>query len=128
MIKPSLTEGTKYDGAKIRMDLLPPEFLIGVSAILTFGAAKYDDHNWRLGIEYSRIYGAAQRHLVAWSMGEEIDPESGLPHLWHAACNLSFLISFEEDEKYRSFDNRVKLPKTFKEYASELDSSNNKNR
>lgn len=32
------TEGRKDDTDKIRMDLLPPEFLFAVAEILTFGA------------------------------------------------------------------------------------------
>ena len=31
------------------------------------------------------------RHLIAWRKGELIDPESKLPHLAHAGCNLIFL-------------------------------------
>jgi len=49
-------------------------------------------NNWRLGMPFGRIYAAAQRHLWAWWDGEDIDPESGLNHLDHAACNLAFLI------------------------------------
>ena len=26
-----------------------------------------------------------------------VDEESGLPHLWHLACNAAFLIEMEED-------------------------------
>ena len=31
------------------------------------------------------------RHMAAWQRGEENDPESGLPHLAHAMCNLRML-------------------------------------
>lgn len=33
-----MKEARKDDAAKIRMDLIPPEFLHGTAAVLTFGA------------------------------------------------------------------------------------------
>ena len=38
---------------------------------------------------------ALYRHWLAYLSGEEIDPESGMSHLWHMACNLDFLIERE---------------------------------
>ena len=100
-----LKEGTKFDQDKNRVDLVPPELIEGIGWILTFGAKKYDDHNWRKGIKYSRVLGALMRHLMAYSRGEKIDPESGMPHLWHMGCNLAFLITFDAHPKiYQEFD------------------------
>lgn len=86
-----MTEGLKDDGGKPRMELLEPEYLRGTADVLTYGASKYAPNNWRQGIDASRLYGALQRHLNAFWAGEEIDPESGLPHLYHASCELMFL-------------------------------------
>lgn len=83
--------GSKFDKGKARMDLLDSEWLEGVANILSFGAEKYAPNNWRNGIECSRLYAAAMRHLTAWNKGENIDKESGLSHLHHAACCLMFL-------------------------------------
>lgn len=88
----SLGQGKKLDSGKPRMDLLVPEADIEVARVLGFGASKYDENNWKKGISYSRLHGAVRRHLAAWSMGEDLDPESGLPHLAHARCGLDFLI------------------------------------
>lgn len=85
------TKGVKFDGAKPRMDLLDPEFLEHVAQVLTFGAQKYDAHNWRQGITVSRLIGAAYRHLGAINKGEDLDPESGLPHAAHLGCCVMFL-------------------------------------
>ncbi len=102
-----LTEGTKFDGGKLRMDLIPPEFEEAVAEILTYGAQKYEDENWRKGINYKRVYGALRRHLLAWWRGEDYDNETGFSHLWHAACNLAFLIVYEaHPSEYKKFDNR----------------------
>ena len=71
-----------------------------VGKVLTFGASKYEPNNWQ-NVEdgEDRYYAAALRHLVAYRKGEEKDPESGLSHLEHAACNIMFLLHFERKEK-----------------------------
>ena len=89
-------QGEKYDTEKVMMQLFPPEAIVEISRVLTYGAKKYAPRNWEKGIEYSRVFGALQRHLWAWWGGEENDPESGLTHLAHAGCCLVFLIAFEK--------------------------------
>lgn len=86
-----MAEGLKYDSGKPRMDLLDPAALEGVAAVLTFGAEKYAAHNWRNGINVSRLIAASYRHLGAINQGEDIDPESGLPHVDHLGCCVMFL-------------------------------------
>lgn len=83
--------GLKYDAGKPRMDLLDPSFTEGVASVLTFGAQKYAADNWRGGIQYSRTIAAIHRHLASIQKGEDIDPESGLPHVYHIGCNVQFL-------------------------------------
>ena len=61
--------------------------------VLTFGADKYGDRNWEEGISEDRLYAACQRHLLAHREGELLDPESGLPHLYHAFCCLGMLLT-----------------------------------
>lgn len=86
-----MTEGKKYDGEKPRLYLLPPNTLVEVGKVLTFGAAKYDEHNWKkLDNLQNRYTGAALRHIFAHMAGEELDPETGLDHLAHALCCLMF--------------------------------------
>lgn len=84
-------KGWKFDEGKSRMDLLDSEFLEGVGRVLGFGANKYAAHNWRNGIDYSRLIGAALRHLAAINRGEDVDSESGLPHIHHVGCCVMFL-------------------------------------
>jgi hypothetical protein len=93
LMEPKKEEGSKYDSSKPRMDLLDADFLEGVANVLTFGANKYAAHNWRGGIAASRLIAAAYRHLGAINKGEDIDAESGLPHVYHASCCLMFLAS-----------------------------------
>lgn len=85
--------GRKDDSGKLRYDLLPPVALEAVTRVLTYGAEKYAPDNWRhVNNPDSRYFAAAMRHMMAHKKGEKIDPESGLPHLAHAACSLMFLL------------------------------------
>ena len=87
----------KNDKQKPRMELLDPDFMVGVAQVLTFGAVKYDAYNWQKaddeGIE--RIKGAMLRHQMAYMNGEIHDPETGLNHMYHISCNAMFLAYFD---------------------------------
>lgn len=101
-----MPEGKKFDTGKRRMDLLSITALQGTADILTFGADKYGDRNWENGIAYSRVYGALLRHLTSWWAGEDLDPESGKPHLDHVGCCVMFLQEFIH--KRPEYDDRPK--------------------
>lgn len=101
-----MTEGRKNDTGKIQMELLPPEMLFATATVLTFGAQKYSARNWEMGMSWSRVFGALMRHMWCWWAGQgpttknfafgDLDEETGLSHLWHAACCITFLVTFEE--------------------------------
>ena len=84
--------GIKFDGNKPRMDLIDRAAMEELGYVLGFGANKYAAHNWRKGIAYSRLIGAALRHIHAFNDGEDKDPESGYSHIGHAMCCLMFLM------------------------------------
>lgn len=90
--RPGVTAGVKHDRGKDRWDLLPSGSARELVQVLTFGAAKYHPDNWRkVPDARARYYAAAMRHLAAWRDGEQLDEESGLPHLAHALCCIVFL-------------------------------------
>lgn len=92
----------KHDNGKARYDLIDADFEQELAEVLTHGATKYTDNNWqnaRVGEARARYYAAFRRHTAAWRRGEELDPDSGLPHLVHAACCLMFLRWFERAEE-----------------------------
>jgi len=98
-------KGLKYDEGKPPIDLVPSQAIIAIAKVLGFGAKKYSAHNWRKGIVFSRLLSAAMRHLLAYNAGESLDPESGLNHIAHAACCLSFLLTFEAEGR-KDLDDR----------------------
>lgn len=96
--------GKKYDGGKPRMDLLSSIALEEIAKVMTFGAKKYGDNNWRGGIAWSRVLGALFRHGFSFLGGEDKDPETGLSHLAHVGCCVMFLLEYEVTR--REFDDR----------------------
>lgn len=89
-------DGVKYDGGKLRFDLVPQEPYEDPVKVLMFGAKKYEPDNWqRVPMAKARYIAAALRHLWARVWGEIIDRESGLPHTAHAICCLYFLGWFD---------------------------------
>ena len=85
----------KADAGKPRPTLVPVSLIEAVASIREYGVAKYHDpDNWKK-VDAERYRNAAFRHWLAYIKGEKLDPESGLPHLHHCACNLAFLIEME---------------------------------
>jgi len=84
----------KFDGKKPPIHLIPPECIIAIAEVLEMGMAKYGENNWRKDLQHttwSRTYSSIMRHMLAWFMGEDKDPESGLSHLAHAMTQLMIL-------------------------------------
>lgn len=94
------TQEAKADSGKPRPSLVPPALIDGVMRIREFGTARYGDpDNWR-NVDAERYHDALLRHILAmWEDWKAVDPDSGMPHLWHAACNIAFLMQYMEDEK-----------------------------
>lgn len=99
--------GIKHDSDKVPLDLLSPIALTEIAKVMSFGRSKYSAHNWRKGIAWCRVIGAALRHILSFLGGEDKDPETGLSHLAHASCCLMFLLEYEVthkelDDRYKS--------------------------
>lgn len=108
-------DGKKFDEGKPELGLVTKSLIWAIGGILTFGAKKYGAHNWRKGLAWSRAYNATLRHLTAWWEGENLDAESGKSHLHHAACEIMFLIEYEE--KGTGYDDRYIVEKLAKPLA-----------
>lgn len=77
----------------------PPRALLEVGKVNGMGAEKYEPHNFRKGYNWSLSYNSLLRHVMASIDGEDIDPESGLLHMAHAAWHALALIQFYFDKE-----------------------------
>ena len=109
----------KQDYGKAKLSLVPRRIIWDVAAIREYGNNKYPDggpDNWR-GVEPERYRDAAYRHFLRYlDDPKSVDSESGLPHLWHLACNIAFLCEMED--RYLSKNTEVveRLKKAFRGY------------
>lgn len=77
---------------RVPFSVIPAEVTAEVGLALLEGALKYGRHNYRvIGVRSSVYYDAAMRHLTRWWEGEDIDPDSGLPHIVKALASLYVL-------------------------------------
>lgn len=86
----------KSDAGKPQLTLVPREIIFDIARVREFGNRKYKDPNsWR-NVEKERYRDAAFRHFMKYlDEPNGVDEESGLPHLWHLACNIAFLCELE---------------------------------
>ena len=89
----------KADAGKAQLTLVPREIIWDIAQIRMYGTKKYKDpDNWKR-VETVRYQDAAMRHFLAYlDNPESVDEESGLPHLWHLACNIAFLCERYKDD------------------------------
>lgn len=90
----------KADAGKAEIRLVPMEIVWAIAWIRMYGNRKYGDpENWKT-VEPERYRDALMRHLFHYiSDPKSVDEESGYPHLWHAACNMAFLMHFDYGEE-----------------------------
>ena len=77
---------------KGRFDLLSPEVLFRVTKWLELGANKYHDRNWEKGMNISRCFDSAMRHLVKYLDGWDDED-----HLAAVVTNVMFIMHFEKN-------------------------------
>lgn len=95
-------QSAKADKGKLELSLVNPQLVKAVAEVRMYGTEKYgDSENWRK-VEPKRYVDALYRHLLAYIEGNEIDEESGLSHLSHMACNISFLLDKEYLKEHES--------------------------
>lgn len=88
------TTGGQKGSKLTQLGALDPVALIEVAKVAGMGAAKYAPFNYLKGYSWALSFNALQRHAMMFWAGEDIDEESGLPHMAHAAWHALALISF----------------------------------
>lgn len=88
----------KFDNGKPRCDLVPADIIEAIGCVRSYGVSKYKEEDNYRKVEPKRYRAALMRHICAWlrnPFGK--DEESGLPHLWHVACNVAFLCELDKE-------------------------------
>ena len=99
---------TQTGGAKgrklARFDLLPWDALWTVAELYGQGATKYEPRNWERGYDWSLSIGALGRHYAQFAAGQDLDEETGLPHMAAVAFHALALLRFMQ--AHRDLDDR----------------------
>lgn len=90
----------KADAGKPQLTLVPRKIIYDIAKVREYGIKKYGEKESWKRVEIQRYRDAAFRHFMAYLDDTQgIDEESGLPHLWHLACNIAFLTELEEADR-----------------------------
>lgn len=98
----------KDKSGKISHRLIPPSLNKAVAEVLTFGAKKYKPYSWRY-VPPEDYLDALLRHIQAAREGDKTDSESGMLHIAHALCNLTFLLDMQlrSEENILNFEQQI---------------------
>ncbi len=108
----------KWGLAKPSISSIPPVAIALLGLGMAEGERKYGLTNWRGTKVTSRLYyDAAQRHLMAWLDGEDIDPASGIPHLALAMSDMAIILDATYHGKLE--DNRTPFPGSFPKWLDD---------
>lgn len=90
----------KDDSDKPDLTLVPLQILYSIAEVRKYVTQKYKDpDNWKK-VSAERYRKALLRHCIAYIRDPDgKDTESGLPHLWHLACNVAFLCEMENEDR-----------------------------
>jgi hypothetical protein len=111
VVRETSSTGGQKDAKRARYDQIPTLPLRLLAERYGDGNAKYptgpgEVDNWRKGYPWSLSYAAMQRHLNAFWAGEDIDEETGQPHLIAAAWHCFTLTEWMHDPSMQQFDDR----------------------
>lgn len=87
----------RFNNGKLRYDLLDAYAIQELVRVFSKGAEKYEDGNWlKGGMKTSVMLASLKRHIAAFELGEDIDPETGCHHMAHAAWNALAVVTYSK--------------------------------
>lgn len=107
-------QGDRYNKGKTNWNLVDLKAHEQMVRVLEFGAKKYSPDNWKRGMDWSIVLASLKRHIAAFEKGEDYDPDSGLLHMAHVACNAHFLTTYyriypQGDDRPKPWHNQLKI-------------------
>lgn len=85
----------KADAGKPKLRFVPWEIVNDIAYVREYGVKKYHAVDSWKEVEPERYVDALLRHTLAFAQDPAgDDEESGMPHLWHVACNVAFLCEY----------------------------------
>lgn len=99
--------GLRFNQGKTRVDLLPPDAIMGLANLMTVNELKYPDRNWEKGMPFSDVLASLERHMLALKAGEDIDPTDGQHHALKIMWNGMALFCYHH--RNIGTDDRVKV-------------------
>lgn len=101
-----MPEASRSNAGKSPMNLVEPEFMLGVGYVMGEGAKKYAVDNWKRSLNTTKhdewvqtCHACMMRHALAAQMGEEYDQETGLSHMYHVATNAMFIDFYNRNKE-----------------------------
>lgn len=89
--KKEIGKRANKDKPKLSYILLANKVVEGEALVWEFGAKKYSRGNWLKGMKLTEGADSLLRHVTSLLNGEDIDPESKLPHVDHIVCCAKIL-------------------------------------
>lgn len=91
----------KADVGKPELRLVPPNIMYHIAIVKKYGNDKYKvPDSWKT-VNPDRYTDAMLRHALAFAEDPySVDEESGIPHLFHLACNVAFHSYFYDNGMY----------------------------
>ena len=101
LVSMPINQEIKADKGKPQCRLVPSEVVRCIAKVREYGLKKYGSAESWQKVEVERYQDAMYRHLLAYIENPKgKDEESGLPHLWHIACNVAFLCELQKEVGY----------------------------
>ncbi len=93
LVRPDDNPKKAFGDTKPQLALIPPAAERACAGALALGASKYGEYNWRHNpVEIMTYLHAMKRHIAQVLDGEDIDPESGHPHLGHVMASAAIVL------------------------------------
>ena len=98
-----MSEGKDTKG-KLKISLVPMEILKAIAVVREYGNKKYKStENWKT-VDPQEYRDAMLRHIIEYNENPYgCASDSGIPHLWHIACNIAFICYLEQNKLNQSW-------------------------